>query len=136
VFDTLPGLPQLPLPGPLAATSPFAVAPPPPLPPHLLPPPPNHQGRLPEIDVLQKQISKAHEELSDLRFRLEEQRASSASKEKALCADKAALQSSLEATTHANERLQLEASNATARATKHEKQLEELYDLLNSTQGE
>lgn len=33
------------------------------------------QGRLPEIEVLQKQISKAHEELSDLRFKLEEQRA-------------------------------------------------------------
>lgn len=93
------------------------------------------QGRLPEIDVLQKQISKAHEELSDLRFRLEEQRASGAAREQALAADKQQLQGQLEALTHTNERLALEASNATARAGKHEKQLEELYDLLNTNQG-
>jgi chromosome segregation ATPase len=93
------------------------------------------QGRLPEIDVLQKQISRAHEELSDVRCRLEEQRAAGAAREKGLAADKQALQGQLEALTHTNERLALEASNSGARAAKHEKQLEELYDLLNTNQG-
>jgi predicted nucleic acid-binding Zn-ribbon protein len=51
------------------------------------------QGRLPEIEVLQKQISKAHEELSDLRFKLEEQRAAASSKEQQLNTDKQQLQS-------------------------------------------
>jgi hypothetical protein len=94
------------------------------------------QGRLPEIDVLQKQISKAHEEISDLRFKLEEQRAAAAAKEQTLTSDKRQLESQLEAATHQKDRLQLEATAATTRATQHEKQLEELYELCTTQQGE
>lgn len=94
------------------------------------------QGRLPEIEVLQKQISKAHEELSDLRFKLDEQRAAAASKEQQHQANRQQLESQLEAATHQKERLQLEASAATTRATQHEKQLEELYELCTTQQGE
>lgn len=94
------------------------------------------QGRLPEIEVLQKQISKAHEEMSDLRFKVEEQRAAAASKEQQLHTDKQQLESQLEAATHQKERLQLEATAATTRATQHEKQLEELYELCTTQQGE
>jgi predicted nucleic acid-binding Zn-ribbon protein len=94
------------------------------------------QGRLPEIDVLQKQISKAHEEISDLRFKLEEQRAAAAAKEQTLTSDKRQLESQLEAATHQKDRLQLEATAATTRATQHEKQLEELYELCTTQQGQ
>lgn len=94
------------------------------------------QGRLPEIEVLQKQISKAHEELSDLRFKLEEQRAAAASKEQQLNADKQQLQSQVEALSHQRERLQLEVDTATTRAANNEKQQQELYDLCNTLQGE
>lgn len=86
--------------------------------------------------MLQKQISKAHEEISDLRFKLEEQRAAAASKEQQLNADKQQLESQLEAATHQKERLQLEATAATTRATQHEKQLEELYELCTTQQGD
>lgn len=94
------------------------------------------QGRLPEIEVLQKQISKAHEELSDLRFKLEEQRAAAASKEQQLNADKQQLQSQVEALSHQRERLQLEVDAATTRAANNEKQQQELYELCNTLQGE
>lgn len=94
------------------------------------------QGRLPEIEVLQKQISKAHEEMSDLRFKLEEQRAAAAAKEQQLQADKQHLESHLEAAVHQKERVQLEATAATTRASQHEKQLEELYELCTSQQSE
>jgi small-conductance mechanosensitive channel len=94
------------------------------------------QGRLPEIEVLQKQISKAHEELSDLRFKLEEQRAAGASKEQQLNADKQQLQRQVEALSHQKERLQLEVDAATTRAANNEKQQQELYDLCNTLQGE
>jgi hypothetical protein len=39
------------------------------------------QGRLPEIEVLQGQLTSAHEELSDARFRAEELRAATAARE-------------------------------------------------------
>lgn len=94
------------------------------------------QGRLPEIEVLQKQISKAHEELSDLRFKLEEQRAAAASKEQQLNADKQQLQSQVEALSHQRERLQLEVDAATTRAANNEKQQQELYELCNTLQRE
>lgn len=94
------------------------------------------QGRLPEIEVLQKQISKAHEELSDLRFKLEEQRAAAASKEQQLNSDKQQLQSQVEALSHQRERLQLEVDAATTRAANNEKQQQELYELCNTLQGE
>jgi chromosome segregation ATPase len=93
------------------------------------------QGRLPEIEVLQKQISKAHEELSDLRFKLEEQRAAAAAKEQQLNADKQQLQGQVEALSHQRERLQLEVDAATTRANNNEKQQQELYDLCNTLQG-
>lgn len=93
------------------------------------------QGRLPEIEVLQKQISKAHEELSDLRFKLEEQRAAASSREQQLTADKQQLQSQLEALAHQKERLQLEVDAATTRAANNEKQQQELYELCNTLQG-
>jgi phosphate uptake regulator len=85
--------------------------------------------------VLQKQISKAHEEISDLRFKLEEQRAAAAAKEQTLTSDKRQLESQLEAATHQKDRVQLEATAATTRATQHEKQLEELYELCTTQQG-
>jgi chromosome segregation ATPase len=94
------------------------------------------QGRLPEIEVLQKQISKAHEELSDLRFKLDEQRAAAATKEQQLNADKQQLQSQVEALSHQKERLQLEVDAAATRAANNEKQQQELYDLCNTLQGE
>jgi hypothetical protein len=52
----------------------------------LTPPPrfpraPRPQGRLPEIDVLQGQLTAAHEELSDAKFRAEEQRSAAAARE-------------------------------------------------------
>lgn len=42
---------------------------------------PPRQGRLPEIDVLQGQLTAAHEALSDERFRAEELRTSGAARE-------------------------------------------------------
>lgn len=94
------------------------------------------QGRLLEIEVLQKQISKAHEELLDLRFKLKEQRAEAASKKEQLNADKQQLQSQVEALSHQKERLQLEVDAAITRAANHEKQQQQLYDLCNTLQGE
>jgi len=93
------------------------------------------QGRLPEIEVLQQQISKAHEELSSLRFKLEEQRAAAAIKEQQLLTDKHQLEGQLTAVSHQKERLQLEATAATTRATNNEKQLEELYELCTTLQS-
>jgi predicted nucleic acid-binding Zn-ribbon protein len=93
------------------------------------------QGRLPEIDVLQRQISAAHEELSDLRYKLDEQRSAAAAKEASLQGERQALQGQLEAAAHAHERLQLEASAAATRAGQHEKQLQELYELCTTQQG-
>lgn len=94
------------------------------------------QGRLPEIEVLQKQISKAHEELSDLRFKLQEHRSAASTKEQQLSADKQQLLGQVEALSHQRDRLQLEVDAATARAANNEKQQQELYELCNTLQGE
>lgn len=96
---------------------------------------PHAQGRLPEIEVLQKSLTKAHEELSGLRFKVEEQRGAAAAREAAAAADRAALEGQLSAASHAAERLQLESAAATSRASQHEKQLEELYKLCTMQQG-
>lgn len=101
------------------------------------------QGRL---EVLQKQISNAHGELFDLRFKLKEQQARAASeagwlaglesKKEQLNADKQQLQSQVEALSHQKERLQLEVDAATTRAANHEKQQQLLHDLCNTLESE
>ena len=43
-----------------------------------------HQGRLPELEELQKLLSSAHEELADVQFQSNEERAASAVKQQQL----------------------------------------------------
>jgi chromosome segregation ATPase len=93
------------------------------------------QGRLPEIEVLQKQISQAHEEMSDLQFRRNEELAAASAKEQQLVAAKVQLEGQVSALKAQAARLEREAAAAVTRASQHEKQLEGLYELCQSQQG-
>lgn len=93
------------------------------------------QGRLPEIEALQKQISQAHEEMSDLQFRRNEELAAATAKEQQLVAAKVQLEGQVSALKTQAARLEREAAAAVTRASQHEKQLEELYEHCQSLQG-
>jgi uncharacterized protein YhaN len=53
------------------------------------------QARLPEIEELQKQISAAHEELTDATFQWEQDKSGAEARERGLVAEKAALETAL-----------------------------------------
>lgn len=97
--------------------------------------PPTCQGRLPEIEELQRQIAAAHEELSEQSFKAAEDRSAASAREQALLAERVGLESKLGASEAARGRAEREAAAAKERAAAHEKQLEELYELCTSLQG-
>ncbi len=93
------------------------------------------QGRLPEIQELQRQISAAHEELSDAAFKANEDRSAAAAREQRLSDEQARLERAVAALTEANARLEREAAAAATHTAHQEQQLNELYELCTSQQG-
>ena len=73
--------------------------------------------------------------MSDLQFRRNEELASASAKEQQLVATKVQLEGQVSALKAQAARLEREAAAAVTRASQHEKQLEELYELCQSQQG-
>ncbi|MEW5312718.1 MAG: hypothetical protein WDW38_004331 [Sanguina aurantia] len=94
------------------------------------------EGRLPEICELQRLIASAHEELSDLQFAGDQEKASAATREAGLSTSLAEVRSALQVKEQEAGSLLLESRSAHARLAQSEQQLQDVSQVAATLQGQ
>lgn len=94
------------------------------------------EGQLPEIEVLQKQISTTNEELTDLSFQMMEERAAFAAKEGQLVLEKETLENEWKNLQEAFNRQEAEKKSLTKKLNAQEQQLNDMFQMCTSLQSQ